>query len=303
MCRSSLAKEINSYHPALFANLEVFPYALGNFAGQAEFVVARDALGYSGLKQRRYDWPTRLERIPVEVRRLDDLVLDLPSLRYIKVDAEGGEYDILQGALKCLCKFRPLVSFEFGAGSLEEYSKTPADMAIFWAEHKYVVYDILGNHLPHEQFVDSATRQHLWDYVAVPLENTALNDSIRTILTKPPPWQRVTNQLDVADHCADVGAAVPRLSGFKGVKGWLARRAAHIIILASQVVSVPQRNYNRALWRSLRALVRILREAESRNAEQAGRIAGLEESVAALQARLECLKDSPGPQSQADRAA
>src|SRR5262245_37742493 len=115
MCRETIARKVAEQHPELAPNLTVYPYALGDFLGETEYVVAKDLPDYSGLRERYYDRPTRLERIPVQVKRLDDVCLDLPSLRYIKVDAEGGEYHILKGAVGCLRKFRPVVGFEFGA--------------------------------------------------------------------------------------------------------------------------------------------------------------------------------------------
>src|ERR687883_147168 len=72
-CRQALAEEVAAYRPELAGVLAIYPYALSDFTGETEFVVARDALAYSGLKQRKYDWPTRLERIAVAVKRLDDL--------------------------------------------------------------------------------------------------------------------------------------------------------------------------------------------------------------------------------------
>jgi FkbM family methyltransferase len=111
MCRKSLEKEIADYFPELARVLTVHPYALSNFTGTTEFVVAKDALAYSGLKERQYDWPTKLERIPIGVWQLDDLCRDLPSVRFLKIDAEGGEFDILQGAVQTLRRCRPVVAF------------------------------------------------------------------------------------------------------------------------------------------------------------------------------------------------
>jgi FkbM family methyltransferase len=72
-CRQILTQEIAAYYPELAKVIHIYPYALADFAGDTEFVVAKDALAYSGLKERKYDWPTSLERIPVQARRLDDL--------------------------------------------------------------------------------------------------------------------------------------------------------------------------------------------------------------------------------------
>ena len=165
---------------------KLYPYALSDYEGESYFVVAKDALGYSGLRERTYDVPTRLERVPVSVRRIDDLFLSLPSLQYIKVDAGGGELHILKGAAMCIDRFRPFVTFEFGANSIGNYQITSEEIAAFWADNHYRIYDITGLHLPAlGDFVQSAIAQKVWDYVAVPSENCVLNDSITTVLRSP----------------------------------------------------------------------------------------------------------------------
>lgn len=145
--------------------------ALGDASGESEFVVARDAIAYSGLQERVYDVPTAVERIPIEVKRLDEFTRDLGSLDYIKIDAEGGELHILRGASATLARFRPVVTFEFGASSIGEYGITVLEMADFWIEREYQIFDILARPLTtREVFADSATGQQVWDYVALPEE-------------------------------------------------------------------------------------------------------------------------------------
>jgi len=83
MCREKLREQIAEHHGELSNLITTYPYALSDYHGEAEFVVAIDALAYSGLKQRVYDTPTSLGQIPVVVRRLDSVVFDLPSLKYM----------------------------------------------------------------------------------------------------------------------------------------------------------------------------------------------------------------------------
>jgi FkbM family methyltransferase len=286
-CRQTLAQELHDYYPELAPILSISPYALSDFSGETEFVVATEALAYSGLKERKYDWPTPVVRIPVQVRTLDALCADLPSLRFMKIDAEGGEYHILKGAARMLARFRPVVTFEFGMNSLEGYDLTPADMAWFWAEQGYKLYDILGNLLTNEFFELSAQHQLVWDYVAVPHEQAAVEATVVEVLRRPPAWHRVTTHLDMAEHNANVGKTVPRLVGFRGLKRWLARWVARLIIATTQVITRPQRACNRALLHSVRGLVTLLRRQEREAAQQAARITELETLVRELSRRLE----------------
>jgi len=178
MCRAMLKEQLTKQHGELAKVITTYSYALSDYDGEAEFVLSIDALAYSGLKRRVYDTPTRLDRMPVMVRKLDSLFLDLPSLKYIKIDAEGGEFHVLKGTIQCLRKFRPLITFEFGANSISEYGITPADMAVLLASAQYKVYDIRGRHLSRSGFVQSAIVQDVWDYIAIPSENGAFEEAV-----------------------------------------------------------------------------------------------------------------------------
>jgi hypothetical protein len=142
--------------------------ALSDHAGAEEFVHAVDLPGYSGLKPRIYDHPTRVERIPMEVRTLDGIFAEIPAVDYIKIDAEGGELAILRGAASVIERFCPVVTFEFGANTLEHYGITVEDMAAFWSGRRYLLCDVLGRRLDDASFIESAKRQEVWDYVALP---------------------------------------------------------------------------------------------------------------------------------------
>jgi len=181
VCLESLAAAFDEEWADLRPVVTIHGCALGDGSGRTEFVVAREAIGYSGLKEREYDVATTLERIPMEVRRLDEFALDLPSLAYVKIDAEGGELHILRGAAETLARFRPVVTFEFGARSIGEYGITVEEMADFWIEQEYRIFDILARPLAtRDAFAESATVQAVWDYVALPGEAGSLAEQLFT---------------------------------------------------------------------------------------------------------------------------
>lgn len=148
-------------------NVDLRCMALSNEDGTTTFNVAEDAPGFSGLLKRTYDVPTRITEIEVTLGKLDNLARDFDSLRYVKLDAQGAEWLILQGAVETIRRLRPIVSFEFGEASYGAYGVNPADVYDFFAALNFDVLDVLGRKLDRAQFSESSRHQALWDYFAV----------------------------------------------------------------------------------------------------------------------------------------
>jgi hypothetical protein len=115
----------------------VHELALGKVDGTAKYCWFVDEPAWSGLQRDRWErnhadgLPPREEWIEVAVARLDDVLpADLP-VRFIKIDANGGEVDIFRGAVRTLRRWRPFIAFEHG------------ESAIYYGETKGGVYDLL----------------------------------------------------------------------------------------------------------------------------------------------------------------
>jgi FkbM family methyltransferase len=99
-------------------NVRLHEVALANAAGTATFHANRDHPGMSGLERR--DYPSendRVDLIEVRTERLDALLPPDRRIDFIKVDVEGAEALVFQGARDCLRRHRPVVVFEHGTGS------------------------------------------------------------------------------------------------------------------------------------------------------------------------------------------
>lgn len=111
-----------------FGNVaDIFPYALSDHSGETEFNVVLDDPAYSGLQKRTYktESPT-INKIKVEVKRLDDIeAVTSRKIALIKIDVEGGELDVLKGAVQLLERDKPLIIFECGKGASEYYGAGP----------------------------------------------------------------------------------------------------------------------------------------------------------------------------------
>jgi FkbM family methyltransferase len=148
-----------------FPGAVVRQVALSDETGHSTFHHVIQGSGYSGLRLRG-DAPGNgpVERIAVELHRLDD---DLPEdfrPTLIKVDVEGAEVGVFRGAIETLRRFRPVLVFEHDRSELYE---TTSDM--LWDlldECGYRVFNMEGSGpYDRDQFHTPAPE---WNYVAIP---------------------------------------------------------------------------------------------------------------------------------------
>lgn len=95
------------------SNVTVEPYAIGSKNGREElFVVVSDFTTMNSLRQPELEGA--VEKVSVETHRLDDYIAQqkLDRLDLLKVDIEGGEFELLRGAEDCFQRLRPLLICE-----------------------------------------------------------------------------------------------------------------------------------------------------------------------------------------------
>ena len=122
---------------AEFPEVEVYELALGATNGTAKFCWFVDDPAWSGLQRDRYernhpDAKPQEEWIEVTVARLDDVLPEELPIRFMKIDANGGEADIFRGAMRTLRTWRPFIAFEHG------------ESATYYGETSSGVYDLLS---------------------------------------------------------------------------------------------------------------------------------------------------------------
>jgi len=104
-----------------FVNVKVFECALGNVASTLSLKVpSSNSAEYSNMGLASFvALETPHELVAVGVRLLDDVINDVALTRIdmIKVDVQGYELFVLDGARKTLEKFRPAIVFEWDAWS------------------------------------------------------------------------------------------------------------------------------------------------------------------------------------------
>ena len=109
----------------------IYPYALGDENKESTFNYVVSNPTYSGLQKRKYKGKENINEIKVQVRQLDQVISHDIPIRVIKIDVEGGEYDVLRGGASLLKKWRPYLIFEHGVGGADKYGVSPGDVYRF----------------------------------------------------------------------------------------------------------------------------------------------------------------------------
>ncbi len=124
-------------------NLRLFPLALADRSGRAELTVAEDEhAGQNTLGGFAYESVAAVEKHMVDLRRLDDLVAEQPPARIdvVKLDVEGAELLVLQGAVSTLQRYRPILLFEVSEASLRHQDHRREQLLAFLRAQDYSLY-------------------------------------------------------------------------------------------------------------------------------------------------------------------
>jgi FkbM family methyltransferase len=118
-------------------NIHFYNLALSNSEGESSFNYVISNPGYSGLIKRHYDRPYEEDtHIVVKTQLLDTILSKEKASRvsFMKIDVEGAEYMVMDGAQTRIRSDKPVVVFEHGMGGSDCYGKRPED-----------VFDLLSN--------------------------------------------------------------------------------------------------------------------------------------------------------------
>jgi len=110
-------------------NVHLSNLALSNKKGEASFNYVVTNPSYSGLIKRKYDHKDEKdELITVQTDLLDNVLSSDYKIDLMKIDVEGGELLVMEGARRTISQHKPVIIFEHGLGASDFYGATPEEV-------------------------------------------------------------------------------------------------------------------------------------------------------------------------------
>lgn len=127
--------------------IKLYEQAVSNFDGVSKFAAAGegDGSGDGFIDTGRSG--KQLEFIDVKTVTLDSWwkAQGMPKVDVIKIDVEGAEKWVFEGAVEVLEDSKPFIYFEISNLNLAKYPYTYKDIIDWLDQHDYEVYDLNGN--------------------------------------------------------------------------------------------------------------------------------------------------------------
>jgi FkbM family methyltransferase len=159
----ALCMRLQLEYPAV----DVRQAALSNQAGDEDFIHVKHLPSRSGLRRPDYQGP-QAETLRTRVHTLDTALEPdyVPAL--IKIDVEGAEQQVLEGARETIERHRPVIVFEHDPRWAAHYGSDPAGLHRFLsAELELEIFDMDGaGPLGLSLFTDLVRDRQRWNFFA-----------------------------------------------------------------------------------------------------------------------------------------
>jgi FkbM family methyltransferase len=117
--------------------------ALGNLEGNMDFYCP--ILGHEGVGGLKDTQRAPLEEVvKVEVKTLNNFVSEnnIEKIDFIKLDVEGGEFDVLRGGIEIIRKMKPVILFEATDLNTSPYGYKVTDLLSYLKQEGFIIKTI-----------------------------------------------------------------------------------------------------------------------------------------------------------------
>lgn len=156
-------------------NCHFHQIGLSNKKGTSTFNHVISNPGYSGIKKRKYDKPNEKDTsITINIDLLDNILPEDLKIDFIKIDVEGAEWLVMDGAKKTIKTQRPTIVFEHGIGGADIYGIHPEQVFNLLNEQCGLEISTMKNWLvgksafSKNQFIDQFEKQLNYYFIAYP---------------------------------------------------------------------------------------------------------------------------------------
>ncbi len=161
---------LHRYLVERYPSVDVRLAAVSNEEGESSFAYVKNVPGRSGFRRRSFGTQQNIETLTVRVETLDTNLPEGYAPALIKIDVEGAERFVIEGALKTISTYRPIIIFEHGKGGADYYNTEPHHIYdLLHNQAGLQIFDLEGNG-PYTlaQFEEIYASNACWDFVARP---------------------------------------------------------------------------------------------------------------------------------------
>jgi FkbM family methyltransferase len=161
---------LNKYLRERYPGIDIRLAAVSNEVGETSFTYVKNTPAESGFRERFHTEDHQIEKLTVKTEALD-LCLPagyIPAL--IKIDVEGAERLVFEGAIETITRYKPVIIFEHGKGGAVYYDTQPREIFELLTQRAGLrIFDMDGSG-PYslDQFIEAFANDTSWDYVARP---------------------------------------------------------------------------------------------------------------------------------------
>jgi FkbM family methyltransferase len=123
-------------------NVTLFPFALSDAAGEAEFTISENLWNQGTFSLGDKGDGTTSQKVIIKVADEMSEIQKLKSLSLIKLDVEGFEFPVLKGLLKTLSEHKPRIIFEYDENYWLKNGHYIADCFEFLTGLNYKLYQV-----------------------------------------------------------------------------------------------------------------------------------------------------------------